>query len=315
MQTTREPLNNLTAAARRRFAEIGPIWGRDINAHRDLVIDVYTPLVAAAANRPADGIWSEHDIAYGAHERQRLDVFASAATRERGGADVVVFVHGGAFLRGKKSFNGLIYDNVPRWFARQGLVALNIEYRLAPEAVYPAGAEDVAAVLTWAQGHIAAYGGNPRRIFLVGHSAGGAHVATYLCDPLFAARRRDPVAGAVLISARLVADTLPDNPNAAGVRAYFGTDAARYEARSPLTHAAHIDVPLMVVVAEYENPYLDAYGAAFFQRVLEARQRSAGMAATPRFLQMLKHNHTSIVAHFDSGETLLGEALLDFFAA
>jgi len=315
MQTMREPLSNLTAAARQRFAEIGPIWGQDINTHRDLVINVYTPLVAAAANQAPDAIWSERDIAYGAHERQRLDVFVSEATREKGGADVMVFVHGGAFLRGKKSFNGLIYDNVPRWFARQGLVALNVEYRLAPEAMYPAGAEDVAAVLAWARTHIAALGGNPQRIFLVGHSAGGAHVASYLCDPLLAPLRGDPVAGAALISARLVADTLPDNPNAAGVRAYFGTDAARYEACSPLTHAAHAEVPLMIVVAEYENPYLDAYGAAFFQRALEARQRRGDATPAPRFLQMLKHNHTSVVAHFDSGETLLGEALLDFFAA
>jgi len=272
-------------------------------------------LVAAAANQAADDIWSERDIAYGEHERQRLDVFVSAATREKGGADVVVFVHGGAFLRGKKSFNGLIYDNVPRWFARQGMVALNVEYRLAPEAMYPSGAEDVAAVLAWARAHIAALGGNPQRIFLVGHSAGGAHVATYLCDPLLASRHREPVAGAVLISARLVADTLPDNPNAAGVRAYFGTDSTRYEACSPLTHAAHVQTPLMIVVAEYENPYLDAYGAAFFQRVLEARQRRGDVGQALRFLQMLKHNHTSVVAHFDSGETLLGEALLDFFAA
>ncbi len=121
--------------------------------------------------------------------------------------------------------------------------------------------------------------------------------------------------GAVLISARVVADVLPDNPNAAGVRAYFGDDAALYAQRSPLTHAEHIDVPLMVVVAEHENPYLDAYGSAFFERVAQARQRTGRPARAPRFLQMLRHNHTSVVAHFDSGETLLGDAMLDFFRA
>ncbi|NMV37639.1 alpha/beta hydrolase [Ralstonia insidiosa] len=315
MQVLQEPLGNLSAELRQRFAQIGAVWGRDINAHRDLVVNVYTPLVATAANDVADGCEVQREVSYGPHERQRLDVFVHTATREAGSADVVVFVHGGAFLRGSKSFNGLIYDNVSRWFARQGCVAVNVEYRLAPQAPYPAGAEDVAAALDWVRTHAVELGGNPRRIFLVGHSAGGAHVATYLADPALAAQRSTPVAGVVLISARVVADVLPDNPNAAGVRAYFGDDAALYEERSPLTHAEHIDVPLMVVVAEHENPYLDAYGAAFFERVAQARQRTGRPARAPRFVQMLRHNHTSVVAHFDSGETLLGDAMLDFFRA
>ena len=170
-------------------------------------------------------------------------------------------------------------------------------------------------VLDWVRAHVAGLGGNPQRVFLVGHSAGGAHVATYLADPALAARRTTHVAGAVLISARVAADVLPDNPNAAGVRAYFGDDTSLYAQRSPLTHAHHIDVPLMVVVAEYENPYLDAYGAAFFERIAQARQRTGRPAQAPRFVQMLRHNHTSVVAHFDSGETLLGNAMLDFFRA
>ena len=315
MQVLQEPLGNLSAELRQRFAQIGAVWGRDINAHRDLVVNAYTPLVATAANDVADGCEVQREVSYGPHERQRLDVFVHTATREAGSADVVVFVHGGAFLRGSKSFNGLIYDNVSRWFARQGCVSVNVEYRLAPQAPYPAGAEDVAAALDWVRTHAVELGGSPQRIFLVGHSAGGAHVATYLADPALAARRSTPVAGAVLISARVVADVLPDNPNAAGVRAYFGDDAALYAERSPLTHAEHIDVPLMVVVAEHENPYLDAYGAAFFERVAQARQRTGRPARAPRFVQMLRHNHTSVVAHFDSGETLLGDAMRDFFRA
>jgi acetyl esterase/lipase len=318
MHTLQEPLGNLCAAHKALFARIGPVWGRDINAHRDGVIDAYSPLVAAARDA-GESFEAARDVSYGDDERQRLDVFASAQTRRDGNADVVLFIHGGAFLRGSKSFNGLIYDNVSRWFARQGCVALNVEYRLAPHAPYPCGAEDVAAALQWAYAHAAEFGGNPQRIFLVGHSAGGAHVATYLCDPLLAGQRDGAphVGGAVLISARLAADVYADNPNAAGVRAYFGSDETCYAARSPLTHAARFDTPLMVVVAEYENPYLDAYGAAFFERVLHARRRAGDAAPVraPRFMQMLRHNHTSVVAHFDSGETLLGDAMLDFFGA
>jgi acetyl esterase len=296
-----EPLGALSAADARAFAEIGPVWGTNINKHRDLVIATYGPIVAAADN---SGIALERNLAYGAHPRQVLDVFTPAAGKRRD--DLVLFVHGGAFIRGNKS-NGHVYDNFCYWFARQGYTALNVEYRLAPEATYPGGAQDVARAADWAAAHLPAPAAGPRRIFLVGHSAGGTHVATCLFDPAFTARPACDIAGAVLVSARLKADVLPDNPNADGVRAYFGADAGLYERRSPLTHAHCSQVPLMIAIAEFENPHLDLYGAEFFQRA------SAARASKPRFVQMRKHNHTSMIAHFNSGEDYLGREILAFF--
>jgi hypothetical protein len=117
------------------------------------------------------------------------------------------------------------------------------------------------------------------------------------------------LAGLVLISGRLRADARPDNPNAAAVKAYFGDDESLYEARSPVAHAAHLDVPVFIAVAEYENPLLDVYGAEFLHRVSAARGRA------PRFMRLPGHNHISIVAHFNSGEETLGPEILEFFAA
>ena len=187
-------------------------------------------------------------------------------------------------------------------------VTTYVEYRLAHDAPYPGGAEDVSRAADWAARELPRHGIQPRRIFLVGHSAGGTHVATCLFDPEFQARPQADIAGVVLVSARLKADVLPGNPNAEGVRAYFGADAALYERRSPLTHAHRGDVPLMIAIAEHENPYLDLYGAEFFQRASAARARK------PRFVQLMQHNHTSIVAHFNSGEETLGREILDFIA-
>lgn len=96
MHTLQEPLGSLSATLRQRFAQIGPVWGRDINSHRDLVIDAYSPLVAAARDA-GESFEAARELAYGSHERQRLDVFASEETRRKGNADVVLFVHGGAF--------------------------------------------------------------------------------------------------------------------------------------------------------------------------------------------------------------------------
>lgn len=297
------PLGSLPEETARALDAIGPVWASDIQRHRDQVIAAYSPLVAAA---PRDGIRDSLDIAYGPHPRQVLDVFYADKAESPDGADVVAFIHGGAFVRGKKSVNGRIYDNVPRWFSRQGCVGINIEYRLADEARYPGAAEDLAAAVKWIKANVDRFGGSPNRIFLVGHSAGGTHVATLLFDPALRGQCEADVAGAILISARLQADTLPDNPNAHGVRAYFGDDASLYGVRSPGNHPEGSKVPLMIVTAEYDNPYLDLYGAQFCHEVGKAR------GVMPRFIQLRRHNHTSSVAHFDSGEEYLGREILAF---
>ena len=300
-----EPLTSLPADQRSLLLEIGPRWGEDIEGHRQLVIDAYTPLAAAAPNT---GITVERDIPYGAHPRQVLDVFQPARNNGKP-LDTVVFVHGGAYVRGKKSVNGHIYDNVCYWFASQGLVAINVEYRLADVAPFPGGADDVRDALALVRSESERLGIDAQRLFLIGHSAGGTHAATYLFDPLFSGGDRSGVAGAVLISARLAADVRVGNPNANPVRAYFGQDEALYAQRSPLTYAESCDVPLLIAIAEFENPYLDAYGTEFFLRALKHR------TSAPRFIQMRGHNHTSIVAHFNSGEDYLGREILSFIKA
>ena len=282
--------------------EVGPVWQQDIRSAGDRVKAAYLPVLMAA---PRDGVAVTRELSYGPHARQRLDVYRPAVARD---APVVVFVHGGAFVRGAKDINEAMYANVLTWFARQGCVGVNVEYRLAPEAPHPQGALDVAAACAWVSGHIGGFGGDPRSICLIGHSAGGTHAATFACDPTLAHLRRD-VCCLALVSARLRADTLPENPNAAGVRAYFGDDASRYPFLSPMAHAAHLAMPVFVVNAQYENPLLDVYATEFAYRVAEARR------VAPRHMTVADHNHVSVMAHFNSGEQLLGEQILDFFAA
>jgi acetyl esterase/lipase len=292
-------LGNLPELARRTLAEIGPVWGRDIARHRDLVLQTYRPLLAAA---PKTGVSVTRDIPYGTHPRQVLDVY-----RHRYAADVpvVVFVHGGAFVRGDKDIDGEVYANVLYYFARHRYLGVNIEYRRAPEFGYPSGAQDVAAAIAWVRAHAAEHGGDPERIFLIGHSAGGTHVASYAYDRA-AIASHPPVSGLVLLSSRLRVDALPGNPNAEGVRAYFGTDESKYEQLSPLAHGAHSPLPVFIAIAEYENPYLDVYGAELFYRIAAARGRA------PRFLRLPRHNHISLVAHLNTEEDILGSEIRDF---
>ncbi len=313
----------LPAVDRAILAEMGPRWSRDINGNRQKVVDIYTPVLAAADRT---GIRVSVDIAYGEHARHRLDIYQPASAIDTGAKSpahlpVVVFVHGGAFLRGNMNSNAEIYGNVPRYFARHGFVGVNLEYRLAPEAAYPGGTQDVAAAVAWIRQHIAAYGGNPLHIVLAGHSAGGAHAAGYVLDPVLRGeagvvdKGAAGISGLILVSARLRADLLPDNPNVAGVKAYWGDDSSCFEQVSPLTYADRIAVPAMVVVAEFENPHLDTYGAEFFYRIVAASNAPGAVKYSHRFLQVLKHNHTSIVAHLDTEDQTLGPALIDFIAS
>lgn len=295
----------LSATDRARLDAVGKVWNDDLGASRAVVLDVYRPHLRARAEN--DGIAVHREIAYGADPAHRLDVFESSSRCASGrGRPVVVFVHGGAFTRGSKSADGLIYDNVLRWFSRQGLVGVNVEYRLAPGARYPDGARDVAVAIHWVASSIGQYGGDPRSILLVGHSAGGCHVASYLYDPNVGRQPSPDVKAAVLISARLRADSLPDNPNANNVRQYFGDDEATYDERSPVIHAGSTKIPVLVAVAEFENRYIDAYGAEFVQR------HTMRTGKAPRFVQLSRHNHTSIVAHFDTHEEELGHEIMRF---
>ena len=285
---------------RRRLLDIGPRWSEDIVGNRKLVLEAYTPVLARV---PRENIECLRELRYGPHERHRLDVYRRPGLTQ---APVVMFVHGGAFIRGDKDSNDEIYANVPRYFARHGCVGINIEYRLAPAAAYPGGALDTGMAVAWARAHAHEHGGDPRHIILIGHSAGGAHAGAYACDPAARPATGHGLAGLVLISSRLRADALPGNPNARAVRAYYGDDESLYEERSVTNHADRLDVPVFLAAAEFENTYLDAYTAEFAYRVGMARGRM------PRFMHMSGHNHTSIVAHLDSGEDALGRALLEF---
>lgn len=289
-------------ALRALLAEVGPRWHEDIRRYNEVVREAYAPLLAQA---PEDGVQMLRGQAYGTHERQALDLFLPPPTAGRAPAPVVVFVHGGAYVRGERSLPGGMYDNVLRWFARQGFVGVNIGYRLAPEAIFPAAVDDLAAALRWVATHIAEHGGDASRVCLMAHSAGGTHAASYVFDPRLG-HLGAHVRALVLVSARLRADQSPENPNAAGVRAYFGDDPSAYEGLSPMAHAACSDMPVFVVNAEFENPLLDLYGLEFAWRLAQARRRA------PRVLALRGHNHLSVVAHFNTEEDTLGREILGF---
>jgi acetyl esterase/lipase len=112
---------------------------------------------------------------YGDAENQALDVYAPQGTRAPQGAPIVVFFYGGRWQGGRRAD----YAFVGKALARHGIVAVLPDYRHYPQVRFPAFVEDAARAVAWTRAHAAELGGDPRRVFLAGHSS-GAHLAALL---------------------------------------------------------------------------------------------------------------------------------------
>ncbi len=134
-----------------------------------MMIDPALPLNLLA---PRIGIRTDASIAYAPGERRKLDVFAPAEAQR---APVVVFFYGGSWQRGHKE----TFRFVAAALAKRGAVAIVPDYTLYPQGTFPSFLEDGAAAVAWAKANAAKYGGDPRRIVIMGHSA-GAHIAAML---------------------------------------------------------------------------------------------------------------------------------------
>lgn len=134
-------------------------------------------LAFTAANAPAffGNFERRADLAYGAHPRQRLDVYVPDDGAGHAAPPIVIFWYGGSFERGRKSQ----YRFVGAALARQGYVAVLPDYRVYPEVRFPGFIDDGAQAIAWVVSHAAEIGGDPARIYLAGHSA-GAHIAGML---------------------------------------------------------------------------------------------------------------------------------------
>lgn len=263
---------------------------------------LFAPLQEA---RPYKDLTLKSDLKYGPHERHRLDIFT---TGSEPGKPVFVFVHGGGFIGGDKSDQSgpyPYYENLGVWAARRGFVGVTITYRRAPEVMWPSGAEDVGSALTWLRANIAAHGGDPEKIVLMGQLAGATHVASYAGLERFHAAPNGGVTGLIVLSG--VYDFVLFGPSESLVT-YLG-DRRRSAEASPLPGLAATPLPLLFGNAEYDPPEFHAQAKALYDARYAQRERS------PDYQYLPGHNHISQVAHLNAAwtdDTLLGERLEGF---
>jgi acetyl esterase/lipase len=266
---------------------------------------LYVPL---SEREPYAGIRVQRDVAYGSDPRHLLDIFeegVDAGQQLRAKRPVLVFLHGGAFMRGDRRVgNGPFNDNIAVWAARNGCVGVNMTYRLAPANPWPAAQEDIALAIAWLHDHAAQWAGDAKRIVLMGHSAGAAHAAQYLAFPAFHRVPEGGVAAAILLSGLF--DPISAEPNLP-LQAYFGTDTSLYPARSALPGLVTSKVPLLTAFAE-----LDPEDFCSQSRLLQRCLTQAGKSVAA--YQLMGHSHMSEIYSINTPDTALTTLLAEFIA-
>jgi triacylglycerol lipase len=261
--------------------------------------ELFAPLVLAPA---ADDCAIERDLPYGPHQRHRLDIFYPPIRLDKA-RPVVVFVHGGGFVMGDKGGPAEpFYNNVGAWAVASGHVGVTINYRLAPGAMWPAGAEDLARAVDWLASQVSRFGGDPGRIVVMGQSAGAVHVASYI------AGHHRP-AGALRAAAAIVLSGLYDLTrleHSQFEQAYFGLDQARFAEQSSLEGLLNSKVPCLFTVSELDPESFQTQ-AAYLVAAQVAKQ-----GVWPRMLFLAGQNHISPIYQLTTPGDRLGDEINQF---
>lgn len=256
-----------------------------------------------AAELPAglwDGVDVTRDLAYGQHERHVLDVYTGEDARPA--RPIVLFVHGGGFVAGSKGDASSPFGpNVGAWAARQGFVGAVMNYRLAPEASWPDGADDIALAVEWLRAHAGRFEGDAACLFVFGQSAGAMHVADFLGR----GRRTPtpPIAGAVLFSCLYDVGTAADLPIH---RAYWGDDREAWRHMGSVQTIVEAEVPLLLGIAEYDEPQFARHAVTLTDAWFERR------GTFPPMVCFAGHNHLSTVFSLGSEDDVVSAVLRDF---
>ena len=224
------------------------------------------------------------DLRYGSAPRQRLDLFPCG----RAGAPTLAYIHGGYWQ---------MNDKEPYAFFGEALLPAGfnlalIEYTLAPEARLDQIVAEVRAAVTWVIDHAAEHGGDARRVFVAGHSAGGHLTAAAMSD--------QRLAGGIAISG--IYELEPVRLNYLNDK--LRLDEAEAARNSPIRHLPSHAAPLVVAVGLGELPELirqsEEYWAAWQAKGLRGQ-----------CLPLPEHDHFSILEELAQPSGRLFTALKD----
>ncbi|MBD3730794.1 MAG: alpha/beta hydrolase [Sphingomonadales bacterium] len=217
-------------------------------------------------------------VAYGDEAQQQLYVWKPANGPSGTARPVLVFIHGGGWTDGSPKDYGFVARN----FAAEGYVAVNLGYRLGDAGKFPNMLEDSAKGLRWVHDHIAEYGGNPDRIYLMGHSAGAYNAQMLALDRQWLGREGlhdDTLKGVIGLAGPY--DFYPfDNDSS---RAAFG-EAPDPAKTQPVNFARGDAPPMLLATGSLDQTVRPRNSAS-----LAARMRDKGITVEPLVIDGMDH--------------------------
>jgi len=226
-----------------------------------------------------------------------------------GGADLPVLfhIHGGGMSKGDKAGNA----GVHRRFASQGFCVVTVNYRLSsPDpavegATYPDHIEDVAAAFRWTWDNIGRYGGDRERLFVWGGSAGGHLTASLVLDPSYLEAHElspDVISGAIPISG-LVDVRRAGAPR---IKVIWYDDPEIVKKASPLTYARKDAPPMLIMVADREDPERIEQNKELYEALVKAGHPDV------EYLVLTDRTHTTIAPNVVNEGDETFEAMMAF---
>lgn len=266
---------------------------------------LYEPLYKQMAEADAKNVIPHLDYKYGILPLQTLNVYQPSQVLMNVRNPILIYFHGGGFNGGDKANHA----NVGNYFAKQGYLTITANYRLAPEFIWPTGADDVAAVVAWASKHAPDFNADRLNIFLMGHSAGASHVADYAIAKTSGSLNPN-VRGIILVSGSAYDLTLlGDN------HIYYGK-AQKNPTNSVINCLADFKLPLFLTYAEYEPRNIatqnNLFAQALSNKAVDDLKQNVDDPYFPVIKTIMRHNHISIIKSLNTEDENFGKDVVRF---
>ena len=231
-------------------------------------------------------------------ERCTLDLYLPA---KRDGFPVVVWFHGGGLKKGDKG--GKIAAKFGLRLASEGIAVASANYRLSPKVTYPTYNEDAAAAVAWVHRNIARHGGDPRKLFVSGHSAGGYLSAIITLDESYL--KAQGLSTGILAGSFPISGQMDSHSTIKGERGKSPKERI-VDPSAPLHHARKDAPPILLIVGTKDLPDREQQN-----RDMVTALRSAGSRSIS--LQMGGgRNHSTIISQVDQKEDPVALRILGF---
>ena len=267
-----------------------------------LIVVVSLCLVPTVLAAPVDGVRVEKDVDYVAGAdyadgKDRLDLYLPEG---RTNYPVLVFFHGGGLRNGDKSGSG----HIGMAFAAEGVGVAVANYRLSPTVAHPEHAEDAARAIAWVKKNIATRGGNPEKVFMTGHSAGGYLSGLLVVDPRYLKTQDlspNDLAGSIPISGFFyVHEIAADRP-----KDVWGEEERGWKNASPSSYVRGDAIPMLFVYADGDADWRREQNERF------AAELSAKGSNDIDTVEIADRDHNGIVGSIAAGDATV-EAILAF---